>query len=468
MSEEKKIWPATPPPTPEEVYKDAPEEWRKHSLFLEEIFRDPYKKPEALDGVRVLETGVGKWITMVTGSYLAELGAEVVKIEPPGGDPLRWLTPFGREDWYFRDVETGELIGAEFLNEMRNKYSVTLNLEHPKGQEIFKKVVKHFDVVIDGWPPGQMEKWGLGYKTLSEINPRLVYCWVGIWGRWGPNKDKPGWMEPMGQAICGYWHQMGFPEEVGDPVGRPTRSGAYVEAYAGGIRAAFAIVAALYYRDEVSGRGQAIEVAGAETLAKVTDSSIPNYGFDGFIRPRFGNWDPQVGGYCANPCKDGFVFTGVFATHHWQWFAEKLLPKLDPKLREIAMNPEDFPRMDARLSPWAMLKCHALVGIYIRDKTRYEVEQDMASVGLAGGPGLYIDEVAEYTHYKYRGDVREVDDEHYGTVLICAPPLQHQHRTPARVKWIGRPLGHDNYWFYLRYAGLSWREVDKLKEEGVI
>ena len=245
-------WPAVPTAKPEEVYAGLSDQAKAYPLFLESILRQEHNfdKPEALSRIRVLDCTTSMMIGHWCSSQLAELGAEVIQVEPPGGDPLRKLTPFGREEYMFTDKETGEKVGGQFLHEMRNKSSITLNVESEEGRRILKDLVVHADVIIENAPPGQWDEWGIGYRQLKEINPRLIYCWVGQRGQWGPAKDKPGMLDPVAQAACGFVHGTGDPKEFG---GQPTRSALWMADHVGGSSAAMGILSALIYRDGVSG-----------------------------------------------------------------------------------------------------------------------------------------------------------------------------------------------------------------------
>ena len=134
---------------------------------------------------------------------------------------------------------------------MRNKSSVTLNVETEEGRKILKDLAVHADVIIENAPPGQWDERGIGYRQLRELNPRLIYCWVGQRGQWGPLKDKPGMLDPMAQSACGFVHGTGDPKEFG---GQPTRSALWMADHVGGSAAAMGILAALLYRENVSGR----------------------------------------------------------------------------------------------------------------------------------------------------------------------------------------------------------------------
>ncbi len=302
-------WPAVPIPTPDEVYKGLSEQARDYPNWLEANLhqRENFKKPEKLSRIRVLDCTTRQIIGHWCSSLLAEFGAEVIQVEPPGGDPLRKATPFGRKEYMIRDNVVGEPVGLHFLHEMRNKQSITLNLEKPEGRELFKKLVVHADVLIENAPPGQFDRWGIGYRQLSKLNPRLVYAWVGQRGQWGPLKDRPGMLDPTAQAACGFVHGTGFPVAFG---GRPTRSGFWMGDQVGGTAAAIGIMAALLYRDRVSGKGQFVEATGAAAVIRILDYNWAWYGMDGSIRPRYGNWDLAINIYAVNPCRDGQIMVG--------------------------------------------------------------------------------------------------------------------------------------------------------------
>ena len=244
-------WPAIPKLKPEEVYAGLSDQAKEYPLFLESITRQEhnFEKPEALSRLRVLDCTTRMMIGHWCSSQLSELGAEVIQVEPPGGDPLRQLTPFGRQEYMFEDKETGEKVGGQFLHEMRNKSSITLNVETEEGRQILKDLAVHADVIIENAPPGQWDEWGIGYRQLREINPRLIYCWVGQRGQWGPLKDQPGMLDPVAQAACGFVHGTGDPKEFG---GQPTRSALWMADHVGGSSAAMGILAALFYRDNIS------------------------------------------------------------------------------------------------------------------------------------------------------------------------------------------------------------------------
>ncbi|WP_027717700.1 CaiB/BaiF CoA transferase family protein [Desulfovirgula thermocuniculi] len=470
-------WPVTPPPSKEEVMKVyARRKAEEFGKFTEEIlgFESVFDKPEALQGLKVLDVGIWRLGNAFASSLLAELGAEVIKVEPPTGDPLRQLTPFGREEYMLKDAERGEPCGLEFIAEMRNKYSITLNLETPEGRELYKKLACHADVIIENYPPGQFDEWGIGYRQISKLNPRVIYCWIGILGQWGPLKDRVSkygqWMlEPFAQAANSYIHNTGFPQDLlpRGSGGDPTRSGVWIADYAAGEQAAVNILAALYYRDEFSGRGQFIEVTSAEALMEIMDFDISWYGFNRSIKARTGGWDPNLNQYAWNPCKDGYMMIGGQTDRLWYRICmciERELPQFgrliteDPFLKEIA----------ARNAFQALVKTYTLTTMWLRENTRAQVEKKLLEYEVAAGPVMTIDEVAEFPHFKYRRWVDIIEDSNYGELMYAVSPNSYQHRTPARVKWMGRPLGYDNAEIYRRYLGLGYEQLRELKEKGVI
>lgn len=460
-----KPWPAVPPPTAEEVYGKLPPPARDYPTFLESLvhWRDAHDKPEALSRLRVLDCSntaiIGHWCS----SLLAELGAEVIQVEPPGGDPLRKLTPFGRKHYYFHDSERGEPVGPHFLHEMRNKLSVTLNPEAEEGREILKKLAVHADVLIENAPPGQFDAWGIGYRQLREINPRLVYAWVGQRGQWGPLKDKPGMLDPTAQAACGFVHGTGIPKEQG---GRPVRSAMWMADHVGGTGAAMGIMAALIHRDLVSGKGQFIEATGAEAVIRILDYDWAWYGMDGSIRPRYGNWDLAINIYAVNPCKDGLMMVG--GGHDRLWYRIwKTVGKDRPELEDDILDDKKLRTVTDRLPHEAQVKTYTNLTEWMKAKPRAEAEKGLLAEEVASGGVLFVDEVAEYPHFKYRGHVRKLDDNLYGEVVYAGSAFKGQ-KTPGRVKWLGRPAGYDNEDTYRRLLGFTKDDLRRLASQGVI
>ena len=479
MGPEVRPWPVTPPPTPEECMKVY--EKRKASefgKFLEDNLRIDYSydKPEALQGVRILCNGLWRMGNKFASGLMSELGAELINIEPPGGDPLRQLTPFGREEYMLKDAATGTPCGLDFIHELRNAHSITLNLETEDGRQMYKDMARNMDILIEEYPPGYMDSLGIGYRHLAKINPKLIYCWIGERGQWGPMKDEVSkhgqWMlEPFGSAANSWIANTGFPPDQcprGGKGGDPMRSGVWLSDYVAGEQAANSILAALYWRDCLgSGEGQFIECTAAETMMDILDFDITWYGFNASVKARTGAWDPNLNQYEWNPCKDGYMMIGGQTDRLWYRIGmciERDLPEFgrliheDPLLKEMA----------ARNALQALIKTYTVTTKWLRDINRIEAETKLMEYEIAAGPILYIDEVSEFPHFKYRPWVNVIEDEQYGTILYSESTNAYQHRTPARVKSLGRPLGHDNGEVYKRYLGYGPMKLRELKAKGVI
>ncbi len=478
MGPDVRPWPVTPPPSPEECMKVY--EKRKageFGKFLEDNLRLDYRfdKPEALQGFRMMGMGLWRMGHKFATGLLAEQGMEFINVEPPTGDPARQLTPFGREEYMLKDAANGTPCGLDFLHELRNARSITMNVETKEGQEMYKNLAKQMDVIVEEYPPGYMDSLGLGYRHLSKLNPGLVYCWIGQMGQWGPMKDRLSkhgqWMLSPFAACADAWvSNTGFPPDQcprGGKGGDPVRSGVALDDYVAGEQAAVSILAALYYRDAFGGGGQFIECTGAETLLDILDFDITWYGFNKSIKARTGAWDPNLNQYEWNPCKDGYMMIGGQTDRLWYRIGmciERDLPLFgrliheDPLLKEMA----------ARNALQSLIKTYTVTTKWLRDINRIEAETKLMEYEIAAGPILYIDEVCEFPHFKYRPWVNTIDDEQYGTVLYAESCGAYQHRTPARVKSLGRPLGHDNGEIYKRYLGLGPMKLRELKAKGVI
>jgi crotonobetainyl-CoA:carnitine CoA-transferase CaiB-like acyl-CoA transferase len=222
----------------------------------------------ALAGLRVIDCS-----RLIAGGVLATVladhGADVIKVENPrGGDPLRtWLR------------DRGELWWKVYA---RGKRSITLNLTQPRGQTLLKRLVRDADVLIENFVPGTFEKWGLGWDVLSAENPRLVFARVSGWGQDGPYRDRPGF-GTMVEAMSGFAHTTGEAE------GPPTLPSFPMADMIAALAGTSAVLAALRHRDQVSGRGQVVDVSLYEPLLSVLGPDAAGYALEGVVRQRHGN-----------------------------------------------------------------------------------------------------------------------------------------------------------------------------------
>ena len=413
MGPDVRPWPVTPPPSPEECMKVY--EKRKageFGKFLEDNLRLDYRfdKPEALQGFRMMGMGLWRMGHKFATGLLAEQGMEFINVEPPTGDPARQLTPFGREEYMLKDAATGTPCGLDFLHELRNARSVTLNVETKEGQEMYKKLACQMDVIVEEYPPGYMDSLGLGYRHLSKLNPGLVYCWIGQMGQWGPMKDRLSkygqWMLSPFAACADAWvSQHRLPAGSVPPGRQGRRPGAlrvwrWMTTWPGNRRRSPS------WRPSTGGMSSAAAASssrctGAETLMDILDFDITWYGFNKSIKARTGAWDPNLNQYEWNPCKDGYMMIGGQTDRLWYRIGmciERDLPMFgrliheDPLLKEMA----------ARNALQSLIKTYTVTTRWLRDINRIEAETKLMEYEIAAGPILYIDEVCEFPHFKYR------------------------------------------------------------------
>jgi len=241
---------------------------------------------QALHGIKVLELG-----QLIAGPFagktLADFGADVIKVEPPGvGDPLRkWrLLRNGTSVWW--EVQS------------RNKRSVRLDLREPEGQEAVKALAAEADVLIENFKPGTLEGWGLGWETLHALNPRLVMLRISGYGQTGPAKDRPGF-GVIGESLGGLRHLTGEPGRV------PVRVGVSIGDTLSALHGVIGVLMALYHRDARGGEGQFIDVALYESVFNVMESLLPEYDAFGVVRERAGSALPGIVPSNAYRCREG-------------------------------------------------------------------------------------------------------------------------------------------------------------------
>jgi crotonobetainyl-CoA:carnitine CoA-transferase CaiB-like acyl-CoA transferase len=241
---------------------------------------------QALQGIKVLELG-----QLIAGPFagktLADFGADVIKVEPPGvGDPLRkWrLLRGGTSVWW--EVQS------------RNKRSVALDLRSPQGQDAVRALLREADVVIENFKPGTMEAWGLGWDALHALNPRLIMLRISGYGQTGPSRHKPGF-GVLGEAMGGLRHLTGEPGRV------PVRCGVSIGDSLSAMHGALGVLLALYHRDARGGEGQMIDVALYESVFNMMESLLPEYDAFGAVRERSGSALPGIAPTNAYRCADG-------------------------------------------------------------------------------------------------------------------------------------------------------------------
>ncbi len=376
-----------------------------------------------LSGLRVIDMSrvlAGPWC----GQILADLGCDVIKIERPGrGDDTRGWGPPNLKDQ--NGKETSE--AGYFLAANRGKRSLTLDIASPEGQEIIRTLARDGDVLIENYKVGQLAKYGLGYKDLSAINPRLIYCSITGFGQTGPYAERPGY-DVMAQAMGGVMSVTG--ERDDKPGGGPQRVGIAISDIFTGVYSAVAISAAIASRHE-TGKGQHIDMALLDTTVAVMSNQAMNYLVSGVAPGRLGNEHPNVVPYQAFATKDHHVVMAVGNDTQFARFCELAgQPELakDPR---FATNSQRLVNRN---------KIIPIVAEIMLTRTRAEWMEALEKAGIANGPINSLDQVFAEPQVVARGDKIELPHPLSGTVPLVASPMRFS-ATPVEYRRAPPTLG---------------------------
>jgi succinyl-CoA:(S)-malate CoA-transferase subunit B len=394
-----------------------------------------------LDGVRVVDVS-----SFLAGPFcstqLAEFGAEVIKLElPVVGDPLR---KFGSV------TACGETL--PWLSECRNKKSATLDLRKPEGAELLKRMVKDADVLVENFQPGTMEKWGIGWDVLKEVNPRLIMVRISGFGQTGPYSGRPGFGR-IGNAFGGLSFLAGYPDRP--PV---TPGSATIPDYLAGLYGALGTLLAMQAREK-TGRGQFIDIGLYEPIFRILDELAPAFQLNGYVRQRMGPGTVNVVPHSHYPTKDG------------RWIAIACTSdKIFARLAQAMGVPEY-----AEGGKWGTIRqreaeratVDEYVGNWTKTMTRDEALATCEKFQVPCGPVYAIDEIFEDPHYKARENIAWIKDERVGELAIpnVVPRLSD---TPGAVKWLGPSMGEHNDEVYKAWLKLDDAEIKRLTEARVI
>jgi crotonobetainyl-CoA:carnitine CoA-transferase CaiB-like acyl-CoA transferase len=399
---------------------------------------------EALEGVKVLEL-----CQLVAGPYctklLADLGAEVVKIEEPGGgDAARSLPPF------LHDIPDSEGSGL-FLYLNTNKFGVTLNVATATGKDIFLELVKQADILVEDNPPQWMTERGLDYQSLKEINPRLIMTSITPFGQSGPYRDYKAYPLNVFQFGGEGYLTPGGVENTGRP---PLKVGRFLSEYDSGLSAAIAILAALYWRGE-SGSGQLIDISKQESLMALNRMDMVRSANEGEVITRAKQGVPYGG---ALPCRDGYT---VFIT--WesvQW--DRLVAFMgdpewanDDKFRDYAGRYQHGELLNALLTEWLV------------NHPKEELYHEGQAAGVPFAMVYTSKDLVDSEHLKARGFFVEIDHPRTGKVKYPSAPYKFS-ETPWQVKRPAPLLGEHNEEVFVRWLGHPREEMAKLGPAGVI
>lgn len=398
----------------------------------------------ALDDITVLDFGqviAMPYCTML----LADLGARVIKVESREQGQERLSLGIKR-------VRNGleERVPVHQYRE-RNKQSITLNLKAPKGVELIKELVKRADVVAENFSLGTMDRLGLGYETLRQVNPRIIYASVTAFGQYGPYAHWRGY-DILAQAISGYMSITGFPDSP------PTRSGQSISDYYAGMLCAFSIVSALHYRGR-TGKGQRIDMALLDSLVTALDNLGERYTVGGEILTRKGNISFAGSSSGVYPTTDGHVAIAAGSSNLvWRRFCQ-IIDK-----PELADDPK-FANTAARRTYQA--ETAAIIQGWTSERTKAEVVSTLAEGGVPAAPVNNVAEMVADPQIQAREMFVEVEHPIYGPVKITGTPLKLS-ETPGRVERLAPLPGEHNEAIFVGLLGHLKEDLARWQEEGVI
>jgi formyl-CoA transferase len=390
-----------------------------------------------LAGLKVLEMG-----QLIAGPFagktLADFGAEVVKIEPPGaGDPLR--------NW--RLLKNGTSVWWQVQS--RNKRSVALDLRNAEAQQIVRRLAAEADVLIENFRPGALEGWGLGPEQLLEANPRLIVLRISGYGQTGPYRDRPGF-GVVGEAMGGLRHLTAEPGRV------PVRVGVSIGDTLAALHGVIGILLALQERQR-SGRGQVVDVALYEAVFNCMESLLPEYSAFGAVRGPGGSALPGIAPSNAYLCRDGYALVAGNGDSIYKRLMATIGRNdlgVDPALADNAGRVKRVEEIDAAIGEWT------------KSRSVDEVLLALDAAGVPVGRIYTVADIAADPHYAARGMLQQVKLEDGDTLTVpgVVPKLS---RTPGGHRRNAPRVGQDTD-TVMRELGLSDEQIAGLKSRGVI
>lgn len=391
-----------------------------------------------LAGVRVVELGqviAGPFC----GQMLGDLGADVIKVEPPGaGDVLR--------QWGHRDG--GDSLWWTVAG--RNKRSVTVDLRTPEGQQLVRDLVADADILVENFRPGTLERWGLGWADLSALRPELIMVRISGFGQTGPYSTRAGYAS-IGEAMGGLRALTGYPDRP------PVRAGISIGDSLTGMFGALGALAALEARRR-TGRGQVVDASIFESVLGVTESLVIDWQVAGLVRERTGPTLPGIAPSNVYPARDGQVLIGANQDSVFRRLTELMgRPELatDPRFHDHQARGRHMAEIDAIVAEWTATQSSA------------ELLERLHAGGVPAGLLYTPADMLADPHFAARGSIVRIPDEQHGEVAMqdVVPKLS---ATPGEVRFTGRALGADTDAVLTELLGLTAEQIEKLRAQGVI
>jgi len=405
---------------------------RKDEFFSEA--RDDLTGP--LSGVKVLEV-TSTWAGPMCGVVLADLGADVVKVEIPTGDVARFIIPIPDSE-----------ISVMNATVNRNKRSLAIDMTTPEGKQVLLDLAAQSDIVLENFKTGVLARHGLGYDDVRAVKPDVIYVSVTGWGQFGPDHEAAGY-DPLAQATSGYMTVNGSPE------GPATKSATFLADDLGGLHAAIGAIAALRHRDQ-TGEGQYVDIALLDAMLYQTDG-MPTLGALGVQPARWGNEFGFAVPASVYDCADGPVYAGVLLDAHWKKLAVILG---QPELADH----EDFATSAGRAANREV--CNMLLSTWLAERTRDEAIEVLREAGLAVARVQSFEEVVNDPHVQERDMLQNVT-HHDGTTVPIVGPSWKFSRTPVRIRTPAAALGEHNDQI-LTELGLTEEQIAGLRKAGIL
>jgi CoA:oxalate CoA-transferase len=401
------------------------------------------KMSRALEGIRVVDLS-HVLAAPITTTFLADLGAEVIHVEPPRGDGAREFGPF--------DGETGKSRSGYFISLNRNKKSMVIDLTKEKGKEVLRKMIAVSDVLVENYRPTTMRKLGFSWEEIQMINPRIVYASISGFGRHSlPGYDTRPSYDMVAQGYSGLMSITG-PEG-----GQPCRAGSSVGDIFSGHQAAIGILAALIYREK-SGEGQHYDGAMVDGLFAVLENAVVRHTISGDIPGPLGSRHPSITPFQSFKTRDSWIIAAIGNDVLWEKFC-KVIAREDLT---------DDPRFTT--NPLRTRNAKELVAIIseeILKKLTKEWSVLFEKAGLPYSPVNSIKDICEDPHIRYRNMLVEIDQPEVGRMVITGSPIRLS-ETPGEVYAPAPLLGEHTYEILRNVLGYKEEEIDELRREDVI
>ena len=398
---------------------------------------EPAVRKGPLTDIRMIELG-----QLIAGPFcgqlFADMGADVIKVEPPGtGDPMR--------EWGRGDIPLWWRVCA------RNKRVVTANLREPEGQDLVRRLIAEADLVLENFRPGTMERWGLGYEELCKDNPGLIMVRVSGYGQTGPYARRAGYAA-IGEAMGGMRYLCGEPDR------QPSRAGLSLGDTLAATYACMGALAALHHRDK-TGEGQVVDASIYESVLNVMEATIPEYAVGKHVRERSGATLPGVSPSNVYDCSDGTFLIGA----NQDTVFRRLVAIMD--MPELA----DDPRFDSHTARGVnMAELDEIINEWTRTKTVAEVDALMQEAGVPAGRIYRAPDMLDDPHFQARGAIVETPADDWPD-LKMQNVFPRMSRTQGEIRWPGNTtLGAHNAEVYKDLLGLSDDDLDRLREDSVI